>query len=459
MSLYDPRTLRGFALQFEHDDWEAELDAFYNTDVEVPATLIVDGRTYREVGVHFRGASSFFTVGAGYKRSLNLSLDFVHKEQRLYGYKTLNLLNGHEDDSLIRAVLYLNLARKQIPSPKANFVTLAINGENWGVYTNVQQFDKQFLKENYPSSKGVRWKTPGSPQGRAGLQYLGDNLDAYKRSYEMKTDDREQAWKDLARLCQTLSETPLDQLEARLEPLLDLEGALWFLALENVFINGDGYWVRASDYSLFRDEKGKFHILPHDANETFRPPHGPPGGMGGPLAALGGMFGFGPPGRGPPGEQPPRDRPQPPPGAGGAGAGIKLDPLVGLDDADKPLRSRLLKAPALRKRYLEKVKELAEELDWERLGPQVDAYRQLIEKEALADTRKLSSNEAFSRSFAIADASAPADRSKVPSGEGIPRGGFGPPPTPPLAQFCRERREFLLGCPAIQELQQKKPSE
>jgi hypothetical protein len=44
------------------DDWEKELMAFYNTDVEVPATLVVDGRTYRNVGLHFRGVSSFMGV-------------------------------------------------------------------------------------------------------------------------------------------------------------------------------------------------------------------------------------------------------------------------------------------------------------------------------------------------------------------------------------------------------------
>ena len=30
---------------------------FHGTDVEVPAKLIVDGKTYDDVGVYFRGAS------------------------------------------------------------------------------------------------------------------------------------------------------------------------------------------------------------------------------------------------------------------------------------------------------------------------------------------------------------------------------------------------------------------
>ena len=40
--LYDPATLRTIFLQFENADWEQELAAFNNTDVEVPA--VADGR-------------------------------------------------------------------------------------------------------------------------------------------------------------------------------------------------------------------------------------------------------------------------------------------------------------------------------------------------------------------------------------------------------------------------------
>ena len=57
-------------------------------EVPRPATMTVDGRTYKEVGVHFRGASSFMMVPAGLKRSLNISTDFAVKEQSLGGYRT-----------------------------------------------------------------------------------------------------------------------------------------------------------------------------------------------------------------------------------------------------------------------------------------------------------------------------------------------------------------------------------
>lgn len=278
--LYEPTVLRTIFLRFEGADWEAELQDFKGTDVDVPATLTVDGKTYPNVGVHFRGMSSYGMVPAGYKRSLNVSLDFVDPKQRLYGYKTLNLLNNHEDPSNLSTVLYSHVAGQFIPTPKANLVRVVINGESWGVYTSVQQFDKVFVKEHFRADKGARWKVTGNPGGGGGLEYWGDDVEPYKRRFEIKSKDDPKDWKALVNLCKVLNQTPPDRLEEALRPILDVDGLLWFLALDVALVNGDGYWVRASDYSLYLDPKGKFHAVPHDMNEAFRPARGP--GMGGP---------------------------------------------------------------------------------------------------------------------------------------------------------------------------------
>ena len=269
-SLYEPTVLRTLFFTFEDADWEAELEAFHDTDVEVPATLVVDGKTYPNVGVHFRGMSSYMMVPRGLKRSLNVSLDFVDANQRLYGYKTLNLLNCNGDPSRMSSLLYSQIARQHIPAPQANFVKIVINGEYWGVYTNVQQFNKEFLQENFKSVEGARWKVAGSPGGGGGLDYLGENIDDYRRRYEIKSKDSEKSWKALIRLCRTLDQTPASELEETLRPMLDLDGLLWFLALDVTLVNSDGYWTRASDYSLYLDPQGKFHVIPHDMNEAFR---------------------------------------------------------------------------------------------------------------------------------------------------------------------------------------------
>ena len=473
--LYDPGVFRTLFLRFEADDWEKELEDFHGTDVEVPAVLTVDGRDYPGVGVHFRGMSSYMAVRAGQKRSLNLTADFTDGKQRVGGYKTLNLLNAHEDPSFLSSVLYSHLSRPHLAAPKANLVRVVVNGESWGVYASVQQFDRVFVKENFGTDAGARWKVRGSPGGGGGLEYSGDDPAGYKRRFEIKSKDDPKDWDALVRLCKTLNETPADRLEAALRPMLDLDGLLWFLALDVALINCDGYWARASDYSLYRDPKGVFHVVPHDMNEAFRPPTGP--GIGGgmrfptprpgevlppPLAMMlnltdaqrkqladlqkevdvtldalltpeqrkqvkelrdaappGGGFrpgGFGGPGGlgGPPG------------GPRGGGGTVDLDPLVGLTDARKPLRSKVLAVPALRAKYLAYVREIADkQLDWATLGPVVAGFRRQIEAEVRADTRKLEPTEAFLR--------ATADDATAGGGRGMP-----------LRAFADARRKYLL---------------
>src|SRR5262245_37424230 len=229
---YDPGTLRTLFFEFEDANWESELMAFKDTDIEVPATLIVDGKTYKDVGVQFRGSSSFRMVPEGQKHSLNVSIDAFVKDQTLMGFKTLNLLNSHADPSFLHAVLFLQASREFLPAPQANYVRVVINGESWGVYPNIEQVNKTFLKEWYKTDSGARWKAPGSPNGRAGLEYWGEDPAPYKRTYEMKSKDDPKAWKALIALTKVLNTTPPDKLEAALANILDIDGALRFLAID-----------------------------------------------------------------------------------------------------------------------------------------------------------------------------------------------------------------------------------
>ena len=353
--LYDPAILRTFFIEFENAGWEAELVAFNNTDVEVPATVTVDGRVYRDVGIHFRGNSSF-AVGDGYKRSLNLTFDFVHEDQAIGGYRTLNFLNANTDPTLMRTVLSMHIARQYIAAPKANFVRVVINGENWGVYANAQQFNKEFAADNFGTTKGARWKIPQGNGQAGGFMYQGDDPNRYKRTFQIKSKDEPEAWAALIDLARTLSETPAESLEAALASRLNVDAYLRFLALDNVLVSGDAFHQRGADYSLYRHPDGRFQFVFHDANEMF---------------------------------------------SSGGRVGVELSPLVAQNDTSKPIISKVLAVPALRAKYLAYVREIAEKsLDWNVIQPVVKQYRDLIADDVARDTRKLFSTDEFLRTTA-----------------------------------------------------------
>ncbi|MGB7220288.1 MAG: CotH kinase family protein [Vicinamibacterales bacterium] len=352
--LYDAGALRTFFIELENPAWEAELVAFNNTDVDVPARVTVDGKVYQNVGVHFRGNSSF-GVGNSYKRSLALAFDFVDDNQSVGGYRTLNLLNANMDPTLLRTVLSMHIARQYIPAPKANLVRVVINGENWGIYSNAQQSNKEFLQENFKTTKGTRWKVPqGGGGGVGGFRYLGEDPASYRNTFQIKSKEDPAAWWALVALARTLRDTPPDRLEAALAPMLDIDGYLRFLALDNALFGGDGFYSRAADYSLYLDPSGRFHFIFHDTNEMFSPNNGRGGG------------------------------------------GTSLDPLVSLYDENKPIISKILAVPALRTKYIGFVREIARtSLDWNVLGPVVKQYRDLIASDVARETHKLFSTEDF----------------------------------------------------------------
>lgn len=382
--LYDAATLRTFYFEFEDHDWLAEMHDFYHSDAQVPATLIVDGESYQNVGVRYRGNSSFFLMNPDKKRSFNLSMNHGKKGGDLYGYQTLNLHNGAEDPTFVREVLYSRICRDYMPAFQANFARVVINGENWGLYLNVQQYNSDFVNDWFGSKQGVRWKASGGP-GKKGLSYEGADPSAYA-GYALKTDDAPAtALTDLINLCRVLGETPDTGLEAALSPIFNVDGALWTLALENVFVD-EGYVIRISDYNLFQDKNGRFHVLQHDGNEVFNVPHGP-----------GLPQGF---------------------------DATKLDPLHNLDNRDYAVIHRLLKLPHLRARYLAHMRTILDEwFNWPALEPVIASYRALIDEEARKDVRKLFSTEDYDKGVL----------------ETVGGGGYAG-----IKEFVDRRREFLL---------------
>jgi len=325
----------------------------------------------------------------------------------------------------------------------------------------VQQINKDFTNENYASGKGSRWKVPGRPGADGGLRYLGEDISKYKSRYEIKTKDKPAAWNALKNLCKTLHETSPEDLPAALEGKLDIDGVLKFLAVDLAVVNSDGYWTRASDYCLFMDSSGKFHVIPYDMNEAFmtsgrgrrgrgpggkgfngrdpgrsrgqmsgnrgkgrndrgnfgRPDRGGPdrGGRRGRGPGFGGP-GFGGPGFGGPGFGGPRGG-----GPGGHGS-HDLDPLVAIGDAKKPLHSKLLSVPIYKEKYLGYLKDIAEnQMAEKNLKPFIAKYRKLVEKAIAQETRSMVSSKQF------LDSTSPKSNSNGT-----------------LLYFLKKRREFLL---------------
>lgn len=372
--LYDIESYRVMRLEFAQSDWLAQLTANYGTEVNLVASLTVDDVAYEGVGVRFKGDTSY-RLATTTKKSFAIEIDATDTELRLLNYKTLNLNNAFSDASFMREVLYSNFCREYIPSPLANFVHLYVNGSDYGVYINAQQENGDFLEEFFQDNDGDRWRAGiapnagaalrppggGGPGGRSlnfggDLSWLGGEAALYESGYILKTDKNPDPWAALVNMIDVLNNSAIEELPEKINDVLAVDRFLWMLALENLFLDSDGYLAKAGDYFLYHDiNTGRFHPIQHDGNETFNADSTEISG------------------------------------------GTSAAPFYGEDlTVERPLTSRLFAIDAYRQRYLAHMRTiLNESYHWDYFEPRVTAYAAMIETDVLADTTKQTNNAQF----------------------------------------------------------------
>ncbi len=366
--LFDEGVVRTIFLSFDTQTWESELAVFKNSDVQVPAMALIDGRMLRDVGVRFRGEPSYRNNSTGNKRSLDISLNFRHRNQSFLGATRLTLLATGSDPSFLRTVMFMHIARQYYPAPGANFIRIVINGEDWGIYVNQQALDPAFTAQ-VGAGRGPIWTAPIPSEARGGLEYWGEDPVPYQQFFElMNAGGRSpsQSWRSLIHLCQVLNETPPERLPAALAPLMDVDGALRFLAVDNALMNNESYYQRGALFGIYADERGRFHFVAHHATEALWP-----------MAAdrirrenvRPTIMGFLPMG---------------------------LNPLAGADQPHRALLSRLLAVPEYRQRYLGYIRDINNKwLNWERFSALALQQQALIAEDVRRDEHKLFSTDAF----------------------------------------------------------------
>lgn len=275
--LYDLEHLVEVRLKFAEPNWHTLLDSLKERgkDERLIAEVTVDGKSYPDSGVRYKGNSSYFNVRntGGRKLPFNIKVDYVNKKTRLPGgFVTLKLSNVFRDPSFMREVLSYEIARKYMPAPHANYAKVYINDEYLGLYNLSESVDDDFLKEYYGDDNGAFFKcdpdwhesAPNSCKigNNASLEYLGADSVCYYSLYEMKS---KKGWGELLELTEAINRHP-----ERLEQMMNINEVLWMLAFDNVLVNLDSYLGRlCHNYYLYRDKADIWHPIVWDMNLSF----------------------------------------------------------------------------------------------------------------------------------------------------------------------------------------------
>lgn len=269
---YDMDTVRDVYLRFNQSNWWTLLLNNYASRTNIAADMTVDGRTYPNVGVRFRGNTSYTMLPAGSeKKGFNIEVDWLVPSQDVLGYDSLNFNNGFNDPTFLREALAYYVMRRHGVAPKANWIRLWLNGTYWGIYINVQQPNKDMMKEWFRSNDGNRYRcfpvSGGFSNGRCAYTWLGSNVASYLSAYEAKQGDGI----DLMNMCNVLNNTPAATLQSVLPAVFNVDSFYRYAAVMNVTTNTDSYLQSGKDHFLYMDEvHGDGTTFPFDLNEALR---------------------------------------------------------------------------------------------------------------------------------------------------------------------------------------------
>ncbi len=268
-NLFDINTIRSIDIQFYDTNWDQILDSMATATTgtgsgtgRILADVVIDGIQLDSCGVRYKGNSSMDT--ANLKNPFNIDLNYTISGQSYLGKDKIKLANCFADPSMIRETLMYELSNQYMDCPKASFVKLYINGTYWGLYTNTESIDNEFLDKHYGSSKNSFFKCdPVSFQifgDNSNLAFHADSM-AYDTLYDMKSDF---GLTELQQLCLNLEFNA-----SNIDQYLDVDRALWFLALSNAFVHNDGYTAFAHNFYVYKMDNGLWSIILWDVNMSF----------------------------------------------------------------------------------------------------------------------------------------------------------------------------------------------
>jgi len=256
--------------------------------IYVPANISFNGETWEHVGIRYKGFNSLTTAWQSGIGKISLKIDMDHyeedfpetKNQKLYGFKTLNLQAGTSDKSVIREKIVPEIFQDTgVPAPETAFYRVFLDHgdgmEYFGLYTVVESVDDTLIKTQFINSSGNLYK----PEGE-GATFSDGNLDL--SAFEKQTNKKEADYSDIEKLYTILHSntrnTSPETWRSDLESIFNVDEFITWLAANTLISNWDTYGGNSRNYYLYNDpDTGKFNWIPWDNNYALMNNSGGPG--------------------------------------------------------------------------------------------------------------------------------------------------------------------------------------
>lgn len=262
------------------NDWD-ELIASAASEEYNTADVVIDGESYKNVGIRAKGNTSLSTVASLDSERYSLKIEFDHYDstQSYHGLDKLSLNNLIQDSTMMKDYLtYTMMNEFGVRSSLCSYVFITVNGEDWGLYLAVEGVEESFLERNYGSDYGELYKPDsmsfGGGRGNGKdfdmgssdvkLQYIDDELDSYSNIWNNAKTDITEA--DQNRLVESLKKLSSGE---DIESVVDIEQVLRYFVVHNYVCNDDSYTgMMVHNYYLY-EKDGQLAMIPWDYNLGF----------------------------------------------------------------------------------------------------------------------------------------------------------------------------------------------
>ena len=266
-AVYDPQTLLNLNLDMSAADWNTvKNDTSF--DIEVPAMFWADGEMPILISVRRKSAAAL-----GDKVSLKLDIN-EYVDQQWNDLKKLSLENGDDEDVIAEGFAwYLNRLAAQASGSSyspglASWVTLYVNGEYQGVYVNVEQPDKQFLKNRGLYTGNQTWLYKAGDISKVELKVGdGDSPATGTLCYSPFVAEAKSNGKDSRGQC-TAPDTD-ESMAAEFNRLIDMQAMLTQAAVEAFVMNPDALFSHGKNFYYIDYSDARRMYLPWDYDASF----------------------------------------------------------------------------------------------------------------------------------------------------------------------------------------------
>ncbi len=240
------------------------------------ARFIFDDTRHRDtlenIGFRLRGNTSRYAQ----KKSFKISFNEYVSGRKYQGVKKINLNGEHNDPTLIREKLYYDIWKKAgMVERRTNFMKLYINNQYFGLYTNLEEMEKEWLSSVYDDKDGNLYKCTYP----ADLVYLGNDPQTYKdlenstvtggRVYELQTNKSADDYTRLVQLITTLDRTVDSEFAANIDTIVNTGHFLKALALDVAMGNWDNYSFNKNNFYLYDNPSDKrFDFITYDPDNN-----------------------------------------------------------------------------------------------------------------------------------------------------------------------------------------------